>query len=219
MAAEYQRFGASTLDLVGEGMLGLVIAARRFDPERGTRLAAYAAHWIRALLRRYTLVSRRIVGPPTTRTGRYLIANLARAERELGQARGQAVGRDTLAEHLGVSRCELDEANVALRGRDAAVGGGPRVERGSLELVSEDPSPELLVAQAEERRRNEALLDLAFARLGPRERGIVSARHLHADPPTLATLGTELGISRERVRQIEARAIHRMRDAVLESVA
>src|SRR4051794_23077945 len=81
MAAEYRRFGIPMNELVSEGMLGLVTAARRFDPDRGARLGVYAAHWIRAKLRRFTLNNRRMVGPPSTRRGRALMGSLSRTER------------------------------------------------------------------------------------------------------------------------------------------
>jgi RNA polymerase sigma-32 factor len=220
IAGEYRRFGSSMSDLVSEGMLGLVTAARRFDPERGTRLAVYAAHWIRSLLRRYTLVTRRIVGPPSTRKGRYLLANLARAERDLTEANGgSAPDSETLAAHLGVSTGEIDEVKGALQTRDAWLSDGPRDERGGVELVSPEPDPETRAEQLEEHGRIEALLARAFEQLGAREREIVRARHLESEPPSLAELGVGFGISRERVRQIEARGYHKLRDAVLESVA
>jgi RNA polymerase sigma-32 factor len=220
IAGEYRRFGSSMNDLVSEGMLGLVTAARRFDPERGARLAVYSAHWIRSFLRRYTLSSRRIVGPPSTRNGRYLLANLARAERDLTEANGGTEpDREALAAHLGVSVSDVDEVKGALQTRDAWVSDGLRDERGGVELASPDPDPEAYAEQLEEQQRVETLLSRAFEQLGARERDIVRARHLESEPPTLAELGVGLGISRERVRQIELRGYHKLRDAVLDSVA
>jgi RNA polymerase sigma-32 factor len=219
IAAEYRRFGAALNDLVGEGTLGLVIAARRFDPERGVRLAAYAAHWIRALLRRFTLANRRIVGSPSTRRGRHLIGSLARTERELAQASGQKPDRQTLAQRLDVSESDVAEVQLALHARDAVVSRGDPTEHDSVELVSREPSPEAIASSTEERAEVEALLGRALERLAPRERAIVTERRLRAEPPTLDHIGRSLGVSRERVRQLEARGYQRLCEAVLESVA
>lgn len=219
IASEYQRFGASLDDLVSEGALGLVIAARRFDPDRGTRLATYAALWIRAHLRRYSLSTRRMVGPPSTRNGRFIMAKLARTERELTTVLGEMPEPDAVAAHLGVSRGELDQVHVALRTRDAFL--GERSKRGGtvLELPSDEPSPEAVFERLEEQREARALLDEGFEQLGTREREIVRTRLLELDPPSLSTLAVKLGVSRERVRQIEARGYHKLRDAVLDCVA
>ncbi|HKU41012.1 MAG TPA: sigma-70 family RNA polymerase sigma factor [Polyangiales bacterium] len=212
MAAEHRRFGVSQSDLVSEGLLALVSAARRFDPDRGVRLAVYAAHWIRAFLRRHALKTRRIVGPPTTRVGRVLLANLGRVERDLTQALGAAPPPEVLAERLGVSVAQIAEAQAALRGQDAEI--GPSERHDSVEPVSTDPSPEAAAAEAELRSRTDRLLRDSLASLGARERDIVRSRHLQDDPPTLDQLARDLSISRERVRQLEARGCQQLRAAV-----
>lgn len=219
MVAEHPSYGAPTSDLTAEGMLGLVCAARRFDPDRGVRLATYATHWIRAYLRRYTLRTRRIVGPPSTRVGRAVLFNLGRAERDLAQLLGTAPTREALAEYLGASVDEVAEAQQALRARDAGIHGGEGLIVDSIEPISPDPSPELVLTEAEARRRAAALLRRGFTTLGARERTILRSRHLQAEPSSLDELGRSLGISRERVRQLEARGYERLRRAVLRSVA
>jgi RNA polymerase sigma-32 factor len=217
IASEHRRFGTELNDLVAEGTLGLVIAVRRFDSERGVRLAIYAALWIRALLRRFTLATRRIVGAPSTRKGRQLIASLARTERELAQTLGAMPNRYALARRLDASELEVAEVERALRARDATVSCGDPTERDSVELVSREPSPEAMVLRAERRREVDALLARALEQLAPRDRAIVRARRLRADPPTLDEIGQSLGVSRERVRQLEARGYQRLRAAVLDS--
>jgi RNA polymerase sigma-32 factor len=219
IASEHRRFGTALNDLVGEGTLGLVIAARRFDPERGVRLASYAAFWIRALLRRFTLATRRIVGPPSTRKGRLLTASLARTERELAQKLGTTPDRYALARRLGASEQEVAEVERALRDRDAGVICGDPDQLDSVELVSCEPSPEAIALRAEQQREVEVLVTRALERLEPRERAIVRARGLRAEPPTLDHIGRELGVSRERVRQLEARGYQRLRSAVMDSLA
>ena len=206
-------------DLVSEALLAVVTAARRFDPDRGARLAPYAAYWIKSRLRRFTLATRRLVAPPSTRKTRLVVANLARAKRELTQALGAVPDREALAEYLGVSAQEVAEVEAALYTRDAAVSGGRRFEHGSVELSSPEPSPESIVAQAERQRELHALLERGLRMLGSRERAIVEARHLQTEPPTLDHIGHRLHVSRERVRQLEARGYRKLRAAVLDSVA
>ena len=219
MAGEYRRFGAPMADLVGEAVLALVLAARRYDPDRGTRLAVYAAHWIKSRLRRFTLCTRRLVAPPSTRKSRSVVANLARAKRELTQALGAAPDREALAEYLGVSVQEVTDVEMALYTRDATVSGERSFEHGSVELSSAEPSPESIVAHAEGQREIRAVLERGLETLGPRERTIVEERHLKVEPPTLDHIGYRLQVSRERVRQLEVRGYQKLCAAVLDSVA
>lgn len=218
VAGDYVRFGVSLDELVSEGMVGLVTAARRYDPERGVRLAAYASYWIRMKLRRFTLHNRRMVRPPASRRGRAVMASLANVEHELAQAYGAPPDRETLAQHLGASAIEVEEMRLALRGRDAALSGGDTQESG-IALASDEPSPEALAETHELQAQNEALLMRAFGHLKPRERDVLMRRHLAQEAPSLSAIGAELGISRERVRQIEARGYEKLREAVLRSVA
>ena len=219
MAAEYRRFGAPMTDLVGEGLLALVAAARRYDPDRGVRLAPYAAHWIKSRLRRFTLGTRRIVGPPATRKSRMVVANLTRAKRELSHVLGAEPDRESLAAYLDVSPQQVAEVEQALYTHDAAVAGEGSSERDSVQLASREPSPESIFAQAEQARETHSVLQRGLTKLGPRERAIVEARHLQSEPPTLDHIGRNLQVSRERVRQLEARGYRKLCAAVLESVA
>lgn len=212
IAHEFGTYGLPSDELVSEGLLGLVEAARRFDPERNVRLAAYAAWWIRAYMRRYTIANRRIVRTPSSRHGRKLLANLRRTQRELTQKLGEVPDAETVARELGVQVRDVDEMEGALSGRDIACGSD--FENRSLDLRCELPSPEAVVADVEQRDRSAASLQRALRSLSMREREIVKQRCLTESAPSLAAIGRDLGLSRERVRQIEQRAHTKLRQAL-----
>lgn len=217
IARQYDRYGASTDDLVAEGTLGLVEAARRFDPTKGVRLAAYAAWWIRAYMRRYTLATRRIVRGPATRQGRKLISNLRRAQRELAQREGEAPSAARVAQALGVDAHSVEEVDAYLSGCDVSCGLDE--EGRGHEAVAGDPSPEAQVATLEEAKRSSDAVHCALDQLNDRERQIVQRRYLCAESSSLSTIGIDMGLSRERVRQLEQQARLKMRQTVLASVA
>lgn len=212
MAHEFASYSLPLDELVSEGLLGLVEATRRYDAERGVRLAAYATWWIRAYMRRYTIANRRIVRTPSSRHGRKLLANLRKTQRALQQETGEAPDRETVATVLGVGVRDVDEMEAALSGRDVPCGP----EEPNLDG---EESPEALVAAAEEQHASGTALHTALALLNQRERRIVEERYLTESSASLASLGRELGLSRERVRQIEHRAQDKMRDAMLAAVA
>jgi RNA polymerase sigma-32 factor len=213
MAHEFASYSLPLDELVSEGLLGLVEATRRYDAERGVRLAAYATWWIRAYMRRFTIANRRIVRTPSSRHGRKLLANLRKTQRALQQETGEAPDRETVANVLGVGVRDVDEMEAALSGRDVPCGP----EEPGIDADIE--SPEALVAAAEEQHASGAALHGALSLLNQRERRIVEERYLTESSASLASLGRELGLSRERVRQIEHRAQDKMRDAMLAAVA
>jgi len=215
IARELGRYGLPADELVSEGMLGLVEAARRFDPDRGVRLAAYAAWWIRAYMRRYTIENRRIVRAPSSRHGRKLLANLRRTQRELAQVLGMQPNNDAVAVRLGVPVRDVEEMEAALSGRDVPCSHEPYGQ--CHEPVSEAPSPESIVADAEEREACIRSVNEALRTLTPRERAILQSRYLEGESTTLASIGRGLGLSRERVRQLEHDAQHKMRAAIAQS--
>ncbi|MDH5673829.1 MAG: sigma-70 family RNA polymerase sigma factor [Myxococcales bacterium] len=217
IAHEFSSYGLRLDELVSEGLLGLVEAARRFEPERGVRLAAYAAWWIRAYMRRYTIFNRRIVRTPSSRHGRKLLANMRRTQRELAQKSGEQPDAQAVAEALGVGVRDVEEMEAALSGRDVPCGYDP--EGRSTELVAEAPSPEDVVAVAEERSQAEQALRGAMSVLSDRERHIVEERYLSGESCSLATIGRGMGLSRERVRQLEHQAQAKIRHAIVAQVA
>ncbi|MDW8363010.1 MAG: sigma-70 family RNA polymerase sigma factor [Myxococcales bacterium] len=211
IARRYTGGGASLEDLVGEGLLGLVEAVRRFEIDRGTRFGTYAAWWVRAYVRRYALANRRIVGAPTTRAGRRLMARLRRTEWEIAQRTGRPALRSEVARALDVSEEDVALVQALLGTRDVAL--GPHDDGTGLELADEAPTPEELAAEAEARACPGAPLDDALARLTAREREVLRARIDDETRETLAALGTRMGLSRERVRQIEKNARRKLRAA------
>jgi RNA polymerase sigma-32 factor len=212
IAHEFSAYGLPLDDLVSEGLLGLVEAARRYDPERGVRLAAYAAWWIRAYMRRYTIFNRRIVRTPSSRHGRKLLANLRRIQREVAQTTGERPDAETVAKLLGVGVRDVEEMEAALSGRDIPCGFDP--EGRAMDLPSEGPSPEVLVAETEEREWSMNAVNEAMRTLSRRERHILQKRYLTEESSSLASIGRGMGLSRERVRQLEHQAQAKMREAI-----
>jgi RNA polymerase sigma-32 factor len=210
IAYTYRRHQLPLDELVSEGLIGLVIACRRFDPERGTRLAPYAAQWIRARLRHYTLANRRIVRTPSTRNARTLLAQLGATRERLTQARGEPPDSGTLARALGVTTEDVDELATALSARDLPY--GVVVDDGRAFEVSDGAaSPEANVLESEERIELAQRMERVLGQLSPRDRHVLEQRCL--TDCTLGDLGRELGISRERVRQLERRARAEVRKA------
>lgn len=212
-ARKFHRAGLSMDDLIAEGMLGLVEAARRFDPAKGARFATYAAWWVRALVRRFALANRRVVGAPSTRGGRRAMSRLRDAERKLTSELGTEPTRKQLADHLELPIEEVASAQSALSGRDVRLDG---VDGTTIELPSDWQSPEEVAARRELAREVRRSVSRGLEVLDAREREIIQRRLLADDAETLCMLGTRLGISRERVRQIEALAKRKMREQMLE---
>jgi RNA polymerase sigma-32 factor len=209
IAKEYHSVGLPYEDLLQEGNLGLTIAVRRFDPERGPRLATYAAYWIRASVLNLILRAHGPVRIGTTRAQRRIFFGLARARRQVEQEGGMPAGLDQVAEALQVDPSEIEAMAPRLAGVDVSLdaprGGGDA--RPWLSTLQDDgPSPEEQVMRTEERKRLRERLTEGMATLDPRERAIIRARHLRGRPATLAELGEKFGISRERIRQLEIRA-------------
>jgi RNA polymerase sigma-32 factor len=215
IANEFRNTGPEREDLVQEGHLGLVIAARRFDPSKSARLATYASYWIRACMMELVVRSHGVVRVGTTRAQRRIFFGLGRARRELERS-GAPASSEALAERLGVEESELQEMAARLSGRDLSL-DAPRHEDGQplgASFQGGEPNPEDEVAELQLLRARREALATALAELNPRERQILEARHFsdEDDAPTLAELGERFGISRERVRQLEERALANLRE-------
>lgn len=217
IAQKYTRHGLAIDDLVAEGNLGLVEAARRFDRSRGTRFSTYAAWWIRALIRRYTMSNRRIVGAPSTRAARRLLSSMRTTQRRLAAELGQPATREQVAAALDVSADDVATVEAALSGRDISL--APAADGFTFDLVSESATPEEAASENEAAALNRQSVRDALERLEDRERLIIERRVLEDDRATLACIGEELGLSRERVRQLELRARKKLREALLSRVA
>lgn len=215
IAREHQRFGLPIEDMVSEGCIGLVQAVEKFDLDRPTRFAAYAAWWVRAYIREYTLRNRRIVPMPSTRAARRLVSSLRPTELRLTQELGRVPSAAEIADTLGVGENDVRMVDRALAARDVAV--APDGDS-AMALLDRGPSPEEEAAERELDAQNTAALDAALAVLTPRERAVVVEHHLSRTPRSFAEIGRKWGVSRERARQIEQRARAKMQ-ALLRAVA
>lgn len=213
MAFELRAHGLPSDELLSEGLLGLVKAARDFNPSRGTRLATYAAFWIRALMRNYAIKNRRIVRAPSTRNARKLRGSLRRTERELEQRLGARPDAQAIATALNVPASDVEEMRAVLGGRDVVY--GVPVAEGGLETASGEPTPEALAVDADEHRTATRQLSWGLLGLEPRARRVLQGRYLSSRESTLAELGREMGVSRERIRQIEVQAKEDLRMAIV----
>jgi RNA polymerase sigma-32 factor len=220
IAMKYRRYGLPLADLVSEANLGLMQAIKRFEPERGFRLATYAMWWIRASVQEYILRSWSLVKLGTTAAQKKLFFNLRKLKNRLSALEDGDLHPDQvnyISEQLKVSPSEVIEMNGRLRG-DASLNVSISDEDTSQEWQDRlaDPSPdsETLLADADDYERRKAALSEAFKVLSARERAILEGRMLTDEPKTLDDLAREYRVSRERIRQIEQRAFERLKAAV-----
>jgi RNA polymerase sigma-32 factor len=223
IAMGYRGYGLPIAEVVSEGNVGLMQAVKRFEPDKGFRLATYAMWWIKAAIQEYILRSWSLVKMGTTANQKRLFFNLRRLK-----GRIQALEEGDLKPHqvteiatkLGVSEEEVVSMNRRLAG-DASLNAPIRAESESGEwqdwLVDESDSQESILANQEELDQRRKMLSEAMDVLNERERRIFEARRLSEDPITLEELSSEFGVSRERVRQIEVRAFEKVQKAVRKS--
>jgi RNA polymerase sigma-32 factor len=220
IANGYQRYGLRALDLIQEGNLGLMVAVRRFNPDRGVRLISYAVFWIRAYILSFIMRSWRMVRIGTTRGQRRLFFKLRETERQLRQLESsEAVSPERVGRELGVSTAETVEMEQLLGGHDlsldAPVHGDEPGGRSVIEVLPSgalDPEQTLSLGEGASLQRHR--VREALTRLNAREREIIERRYLGDEPASLADLGRERGLSRERMRQIESRALEKLRAAL-----
>jgi len=224
VAMGYRGYGLPIGEILSEGNVGLMQAVKRFEPERGFRLATYAMWWIRASIQEYILRSWSLVKMGTTASQKKLFFNLRKAKSRIsayeeGDLKPENVA--AIATRLGVSRQDVIDMNRRMGG-DASL-NAPLREEGEGEwqdwLVDDAASQELILADQEEASHRHLALVGALDVLNPRERRIFEARRLAEDPITLEELSEEFGVSRERVRQIEVRAFEKVQAAVRAGVA
>jgi RNA polymerase sigma-32 factor len=204
IALEYRRWGLPLEDIVQEGNIGLLKAAERFDPERGCRLATYAAYWIRAEIREHVARGYRIVRLGSSKSERRAL----RIYRKTHEKNPEA-----LAEMSGLTPARATELLPLLMARDVSLERSPTDDgKAPVDRLADDGrSPEEDACLADQRAQLHAALQKVVAELSPRERRIVRQRWLTEDPKTLEQLGVAFGVSKERVRQLEERAKKRMR--------
>ena len=223
IAARFRHFGLSMSDLIQEGHVGLLEAAARFEPERGVRFSTYATWWIRAAIQDYILRNWSIVRGGTSSTQKSLFFNLRRLRARL--SRDAAPGfdpslYDRIATVVGVSRDDVALMDSRLSGPDLSLNApiseadGPASDRQDF-IVCGAPLQDEVVEQEIDGERRVLWLNQALEALSERELRIVSERRLTEDGATLESLGRKLGISKERVRQIENRALEKLRSELV----
>jgi len=215
IAMEYRRAWANSLDLIQEGNTGLMQAVHRYDPYQGVRLSSYAAYWIRAYILKYIIDNIRLVRMGKTRAQRKLFYRLNKEKRLLEQ-QGYEVLPALLAERLEVDESDVIEMEQRLAHNDQSfdtpIGGEEgRMSLGDL-IPAGDESAEEGFGNAELRRVFLENVHEFLEGIDDRDRRIVDERILSENPKTLQELGDELGLTRERVRQLEARTVNRLRD-------
>jgi len=212
VARGYLGYGLPHADLIQEGNIGLMKAVKRFDPSRGVRLVSFALHWIRAEIHEYILRNWRLVKVATTKAQRKLFFNLRSLKKGLAPLTSAEVKH--VAEALNVKPEEVVEMETRLAGREMAFEADDEDDAYAPAQYLADPAAgpaEQLEAEEEERARH-AGVARALAALDPRSRRIVEARWLREkNPATLHDLADEFGVSAERIRQIEAKAMQKMR--------
>ena len=220
IAMGYRGYGLPVAELVSEGNVGMMQAVKRFDPERGFRLATYAMWWIRASIQEYILRSWSLVKIGTTAAQKKLFFNLRRSKAKLqafeeGDLKPDHVAH--IAKQLGVPEQEVINMNRRLAAQDHSLNAPMRMEGGGEWqdwLVDETPDQESMVADAEELDYRRGLMAEAMTVLKEREKHILTERRLKESPSTLEELSHVYGISRERVRQIEVRAFEKLQKAM-----
>jgi RNA polymerase sigma-32 factor len=220
IAMGYRGYGLPIGEVISEGNVGLMQAVKRFDPDKGFRLATYAMWWIRASIQEYILRSWSLVKMGTTAAQKKLFFNLRRAKSQLqalddGDLRPDQV--KAIAKRLAVPEADVISMNRRLGG-DASLNAPVRADSESGEwqdwLVDDTPDQEERLVESQELGRRRSFLADALGTLNERERQIFEARRLAEEPATLEDLSAKFGVSRERIRQIEVRAFEKVQKAV-----
>ncbi len=220
IAMGYRGYGLPIAEIVSEGNVGLMQAVKRFEPDKGFRLATYAMWWIRASIQEYVLRSWSMVKLGTTAAQKKLFFNLRKAKSNIGAIEeGDLTHAHTvkLADQLGVTEREVIDMNRRLSGPDSSLNAPLRSESESEWqdwLADDTMDQETRLAEREELGDRHDLLAGAMSTLTERERDIIQARRLQDEPATLEELSQKFGVSRERVRQIEVRAFEKLQKAM-----
>jgi len=222
IAMGYRGYGLPLADLIAEGNVGMMQAVKKFDPERGFRLATYAMWWIRAAIQEYVLHSWSLVKIGTTAAQKKLFFNLRRLKGEMKAIEDGDLSAEQVKEisqRLDVPEEEVVNMNRRLAGGDQSLNASPRAdEEGTSEwqdwLVDPGESQETRLGRHEELGQRQKLLARAMDSLNPREREVIAARRLDENPATLEDLSQRFKVSRERVRQIEVRAFEKLQQNI-----
>ncbi|SNB63360.1 RNA polymerase, sigma 32 subunit, RpoH [Arboricoccus pini] len=220
IAMGYRGYGLPMNEIISEGNVGLMQAVKRFDPERGFRLATYAMWWIRAAIQEYILHSWSLVKMGTTAAQKKLFFNLRRLKSQMQQIEEGDLSPDVVREiatTLEVTEQDVIDMNRRLEGPDHSLNAMLRSDSETEWqdwLVDDSSSQEQVLAEEDELSHRRGMLDEAMKALNERERHILTERRLKDEPTTLEDLSSQYGISRERVRQIEVRAFEKLQKSM-----
>ncbi|WP_424683576.1 RNA polymerase sigma factor RpoH [Frateuria sp. YIM B11624] len=214
VARGYSGYGLQLGDLIQEGNIGLMKAVKRFDPDQGVRLVSFAVHWIRAEMHEFILRNWRIVKVATTKAQRKLFFNLRKSKKRLGWMNAEEVR--LVAHDLGVPEATVREMESRLSGRDIGFEAPADADDDAKPapeafLVDDGADPYDNVSDADQADNQMETLSTALAKLDDRSRDIIQRRWLNEDKATLQDLADEYGVSAERIRQVEANAMKKMR--------
>ena len=226
IAMGYRGYGLPVADLISEGNIGLMKAVKNFDPDRGFRLSTYAMWWIKASITEYILKSWSLVKLGTVASQKKLFFSLRNLKKRLGVNESGELTSDELerlSDATKVTPADIVQINRRMHGRDMSLNAPMSDDEGAMEfqdtLVDEGLSPEAEVAADDAQAFRHKVLGEALQQLNERERHIFTERKLKEDPVTLEELGTVYGISRERVRQLEAKAYEKIENLVRQMAA
>ena len=218
IAHEYRHYGMKTLDLIQEGNMGLMMAVKKFDPDRGYRLISYAVWWIRAQIQSFVQRSWSMVKVGMTSARRKLFFKVRSERNKLEQANPELkITAQHLSEALGVKESEVEEMEVYMAGRDFSLDAPLTVEGqvSHLDMLEDDvPTTDALVASKEEHTIVHGALDEIYDSCNDKERYIIEHRLLNDDPMSLQEIGNQFSVSRERIRQLESRVLGKLRAAI-----
>jgi len=223
IAMGYRGYGLPIGEVISEGNVGLMQAVKKFDPDKGFRLATYAMWWIKAAIQEYVLRSWSLVKMGTTAAQKKLFFNLRKVKSEISALEDGDLRHDQveqIATKLGVSESDVISMNRRMSSPDSSLNAPLRASEGDAEWqdwLADDttPSQETVLADSEEYKLRMGLLEEAMGELNDRERAILTARRLQESPTTLEELAERFGVSRERVRQIEVRAFEKLQKAMV----
>lgn len=226
VASKFKNYGLPMGDLIQEGNIGLMKAANKFDPELNLRFSTYATWWIRASIQDFVLRNWSIVRTGTTAAQKSLFFNLRRLRAQIESAEGIQTlndnARQQIAEELGVKVKDVETMEARLSGIDsslnAKIGEHGQDDWQSLLTDDEEPTPEDALVGTKDAETRSQWLNKALGTLSDREQNIIKQRHLGDETVTLETLGKQLGISKERVRQLESRAMDKLKISLEEHI-
>ena len=223
-ASKYRHYGLPVSDLIQEGTVGLMEAAYRFETSRDVRFSTYASWWVRAAVQDYVLRNWSIVRTGTTSAHKALFFNLKRLKARMGVDPDRPlsfIARTQIAEEMGVRLVDVEAMEGRMTANDRSL-NAPVADESAQEwqdlLVSESPAPEQEIMETHDSSKKAALIEKAMENLTERETFIIRERQLKEEGVTLAVLGGQLGISKERVRQLEAQALGKLKQALINQV-